>query len=430
MFRKQLQSVPVQSLAHGSIFSRRHQSTASFFKQVKPAPADAIFGLVKPYNADKFPQKVNLTIGVYRDEEGKPFVLDSVRKAAVIALDHLEMEYAPITGIPKYVEKATKLCFGDDVPEEVLERVASVQTLSGTGALRLGGEIIRRVVGTSLVNMNVSLPTYPNHINIYKESNFNVLYYPYYDEEKHAVNVPALLTYIKKLPEHSIVLLHACCHNPTGSDPTHEEWKEVVALLEERKLIPFVDMAYQGFATGDLDKDAFLARAVSRAKLPAFFVAQSFAKNFGLYGHRAGCLHVGCANPREKEVILSHASQIARALYSNPPIYGATIVNTILGDEALTQLWKSEVKLMAKRLHRIRQRLLEELAACGCQRDFSHLGRGVGMVSLTGLKTNEINMLREKHHIYMTQDGRIAFPGLNETNVKYVAEKINEVATQ
>nr|AGT02583.1 mitochondrial aspartate transaminase [Strigomonas oncopelti] len=431
MLRKQLRPVPAHPFSGGSVLTRRHQCTgSSFFNMVKPAPADAIFGLMKPYNADKFPQKVNLSVGVYRDEQGQPFVLESVRKAAAIALDHLEMEYAPITGFPAYVSKATRLCFGDDAAEEVLERVASVQTLSGTGALRLGGEIIRRVVNSSQVNMNVSSPTYPNHINIYKEANFNLLYYPYYDEEKHTVNVPALLTYIKKLPEHSFVLLHACCHNPTGCDPTQEEWREVVAALEERQVIPFVDMAYQGFATGDLDRDAFLARAISRSKVPAFFIAQSFAKNFGLYGHRAGCLHVGCDNPREKEVVLSQASQIARSLYSNPPIYGATIVNTILGDEALTQLWKSEVALMAKRLSHIRQRLVEELAACGCQRDFSHLATGAGMVSLTGLKTNELSMLRDKHHIYMTQDGRIAFPGLNETNVKYVAEKIKEVVSQ
>ncbi|EPY32709.1 aspartate aminotransferase, mitochondrial [Strigomonas culicis] len=277
--------------------------------------------------------------------------------------------------------------------------------------------------------MNVSLPTYPNHVNIYKESKLNLLYYPYYDEEKHTVNLPALLTYIKKLPAHSFVLLHACCHNPTGSDPTHEQWMEVVAAMEECKLIPFVDMAYQGFATGDLDKDAFLPRAISRSKVPAFFIAQSFAKNFGLYGHRVGCLHVGCANPREREVVLSHASQIARSLYSNPPIYGATIVSTILGDAELTRLWKSEVQLMADRLNSIRKRLVEELAACGCPRDFSHLARGVGMTSLTGLSMSQLAAMREEHHIYMTQDGRIAFSGLNETNVQYVAQKMKEVCT-
>nr|AGT02760.1 mitochondrial aspartate transaminase [Angomonas desouzai] len=398
---------------------------SSFFSHVEKAPPDSILGLSTLYAADTHPHKVNLAVGVYRDGAGKPFVLESVKKAGAIVLQDKQMDYAPINGLRPYIESTQKLCFGAEPTEPPLTAMASLQTLSGTGALSLGAQLLHQQCGVRTVH--VPQPTYPNHSGIFGLAGVELKSYPYYNGKTHQIDTAKMLDYFNQLEKHSVVLLHACAHNPTGCDLTESVLREVVAVAEKKQLVVFVDMAYQGFASGDIHKDGLLPRLLLGSKVPSFLIAQSFAKNFGLYGHRAGALHIQCASPEEKETILSRTATLVRPSYSNPPLFGARVVDTILRDADLRSLWQRELKVMSDRLSGIRRRLGEALREAGCTRDFSHLETGTGMMSLTGLTEKEVLALREQHHIYMTLNGRLAFSGLTEENVRYVAEKIYQV---
>lgn len=413
------------------VFGKRRPLTP-FFDGVPQALPDPILGLGKEFAMDPDPSKVNLAVGVYRDDAGKPYTLNCVRKAAPIA-DEGDLEYAPIVGLASFIESAQELCFGRELMGKVGDRMASIQSLSGTGALRIGGELLHRFGGTEVRRPDDAVvyapaPSYPNHLGIFQVCGFRLAYYPYYNNATHALRLPAMIHFLRNLPPYSMVLFHACAHNPSGCDPTQEEWRAIVEACEEARLVPFVDMAYQGFATGDPDYDAFLPRLLCTSNVPSFMVSQSLAKNFGLYGLRTGALHVICSSPNEKERVISQLSSMVRSMYSNPPIHGARVADIILRDPALRAEWLAELKAMSGRLTLVRHRLVKELAACGSVREWDHLATGIGMMGLSGLNEEQVRELKKKHHIYMTMNGRIAFSGLNNSNVERVAKAIHEVS--
>ncbi|KAG5477692.1 hypothetical protein LSCM1_04986 [Leishmania martiniquensis] len=410
--------------------SCRRAGSTSFFSGVRRAPPDAIMGIAADFAKDMCPNKVNLCVGVYRDEQNKPFVLESVRRAMSLIVERdTQMDYAPIAGLPSFVNSVQRLCFGKPAVDVQGDRIASVQTLSGTGALHLGVELLHSISGGSgPAPLHIPSPSYPNHLNILQHLNVKACYYPYYNLQTHRLNIDAMLNHLRQLPANSVVLLHACAHNPTGCDPTPEEWQQIVDVVRRGDLVPFVDMAYQGFATGDIEHDAYVLRALNQQEVPTYLVAQSLAKSFGLYGHRIGALHVRCTTQKEKTNVLSHLQSTIRATYSNPPIFGARIADEILRTPQLRELWKSELRQMSSRLQDVRHRLVAQLRACGSTRDWEYLEKGVGMMSLTGLTEEQVMALQQRYSVYLTRNGRIAFSGLSSENVAYVAQAIHEVS--
>ncbi|KAG5492976.1 hypothetical protein JKF63_01557 [Porcisia hertigi] len=404
--------------------------STSYFSGLPRTPPDAIMGIAADFAKDTSPNKINLCIGVYRDDLNKPFVLESVRKAMAHILEHdTQMDYAPIAGLPFFINSVQQLCFGKPMLDEQGDRIASVQTLSGTGALHLGVELLQRGSGRSApVTLHIPSPSYPNHLNILGHLNAEFQYYPYYNLQTHRLSIDAMLNYLRQLPANSIILLHACAHNPTGCDPTPEEWQQIVDVIRRGDLVPYIDMAYQGFATGNLERDAYVLRALHQQEIPTYLVAQSLAKSFGLYGQRTGALHIRCTTEREKANVSSLLQSIIRATYSNPPIFGARIADEILRTPQLRTLWEAELHQMASRLQRVRHRLVAELRACGSTRDWEYLEKGLGMMSLTGLTEAQVIKLQERYSVYLTRNGRIAFSGLSSENVGYVAQAIHNVS--
>jgi len=408
---------------------RHHAALRSCFAATPEAPPDAIMGIATLFAKDARAKKVNLCIGVYRDAANQPFVLESVRRAMThIAVNDTQMDYAPIAGLPAFVQSMQRLSFGDAAMEELGPRLASVQSLSGTGALMLGLSLLRVAKGQDTPLMvHIPSPSYPNHLNIIRHLEMGVAYYPYYNPVSRDLDLKGWLEYIEKLPPHSIMIVHACAHNPTGCDPTPEQWRRIIGAMQERAIIPFIDMAYQGFATGDVERDAIVLREVHVAALPTYLVAQSLAKNFGLYGQRTGALHVCCTTAEERGRVMTQLQALVRSTYSNPPVFGARIASEILRSPELTQLWKNELLSMSSRMLSMRSRLVQELAVSGSTRDWSFLTKGVGMMSLLGLSEEQVAQLQQRHAVYMTSNGRIAFSGLNEGNIKYVANAIHDV---
>jgi aspartate aminotransferase len=395
----------------------------SAFAGVQMGPPDPILGLSVAFNEDKAPLKVNLGVGVYRGDDNKPYVLECVRKAQpIVAGDN--MEYAPITGVAGFVTQAQKLAFGNVSPLKE-GRIASSQALSGTGALRLAGDFLNRFMGNK--SILVPSPTWGNHNNVFRDSGLKVGNYRYYAKTTNSLDINGLLEDLSKASEGTIVLLHACAHNPTGIDPTREQWREIASVVKRQKLFPFVDMAYQGFASGDLENDAFATRLFAE-ECPSMALAQSFAKNLGLYGQRVGGVHFVTSSPEEKERVLSQLKILIRPIYSNPPLYGARIAETILTNPELTQLWHKELKGMSDRMNGVRRTLVSELKTIGSVRDWSHITSQIGMMAFTGLNKDQVTRLKSEFHVYMTDDGRAAISGLNSGNVKYVAKAFHEVS--
>ncbi|ORC84593.1 putative aspartate aminotransferase, mitochondrial [Trypanosoma theileri] len=398
-----------------------YRNAGSFFGSVPKGAPDSILGLSLEFQHDPHPNKVNLAVGVYRDDNNRPFVLESVKKADTSG----DMEYAPINGVPAFLKAAQKLCFGEDCSALRDGRVASCQTLGGTGALRLCGEMLHRFVDKCDTIQSPD-PGYANHTGIFQSAGIKLSNYRYYDAATKSLDIPGMLSSLEKLPERSVVLMHACAHNPTGLDPTQEDWVKVAEVIKRRNLLPLVDMAYQGFASGDIDRDAFLPRHLMNL-VPNLIVAQSFAKNFGLYGHRCGALHMIVENPAEVERVLSQTAILIRSMYSNPPIFGARVVNSVLNSPELTAIWRKELNMMSGRLRDVRHRLVKELKDCGSTLDWSHVERQIGMMAYTGLTKEQVELLKKKHHVYMTLNGRAAISGLNSTNVVYVAKAFHDV---
>ena len=402
------------------------QRCLSYWSSITLAPPDKILGLNDAYKNDTFPKKVSLGVGAYRDNDGKPVVLPSVRTAESRLLSkNLDHEYAGIAGVQSYVNLSLEFAYGND--SEVLKsgKVAAVQSLSGTGACRLAGEFVAKFFGKGK-KMYMPDPTWGNHLAIMKNSGLEPASYAYFDSKTCGVDFKGMLNSINNAETGSVFMFHACAHNPTGCDPTLEQWDQLSIVMKAKKHITFFDCAYQGFASGDSEKDAYAIRKFV-ADGHQILLAQSFAKNFGLYGERVGTLSVVCASKEEKDRVESQLKVLVRPMYSNPPVYGARLIAEILSDQTLRQQWTLECKSMADRILEMRTSLKESLKKSGSTKNWDHITDQIGMFCYTGMSSQQVKRLIEEFHIYCTEDGRISVAGLNSKNVQYVAQSIHEV---
>ncbi|MBN1402615.1 MAG: aspartate/tyrosine/aromatic aminotransferase [Anaerolineae bacterium] len=394
------------------------------FDGLKMAPPDAIFGLTEAFKRDPNPAKINLTIGVYRDAKGNTPIFDSVKRAEARLIEQeISKSYLSIDGSPAYTRAVQQLVLGLEHEIIVSQRAATAQTPGGTAALRVAGDLLNRV--RPHTRIWVSEPTWANHRDVFSASGLAVESYPYYDVAGNDLAFDTLLSALKGLPEGDVVLLHGCCHNPTGADPSPEQWRQIGDVLAERNLLPLVDFAYQGLANG-LREDAAGIEALCRPD-GELLIATSYSKNFGLYNERVGALTIVTKSREAAETAASHAQKCIRANYSNPPAHGSAIVSTVLGDPDLAAEWEGEVAAMRARINAMRQRFVDALAAKGVARDFSFIARQRGMFSYTGLTPEQVRALREKHSIYLLNSSRINVAGLTEANVDAVCEAIADV---
>ncbi len=409
-----LQSPPI--LARSLIFL--------LFNYFQQAPPDAILGVTEAFKACTNPNKINVGVGAYRDEQGKPVILSSVHTAEerLLADKSANHEYLPMGGLPEFCTAAAKLAFGSDSAAIKENRVATIQALSGTGSLRVGGEFLSRFYPKSKVVL-IPNPSWANHRNIFDRSGLQVQLYRYYDPATRGLDFAGMLADIQNAPEGAILLLHACAHNPTGVDPTPDQWKSILEVAQSRKLLPFFDSAYQGFSSGDLDRDAASIRLFVDAGIE-ILLAQSFAKNMGLYGERVGGLHVVVGNATVKDPVASQLKITARTMYSNPPKHGAAVAAMVLTDPELLASWKVELKGMADRIISMRHQLKQELIALNTPGSWEHITDQIGMFSFTGLTPPQVEHMTNQWAVFMTKDGRISMAGLNSQNCKYMAEAI------
>lgn len=389
-----------------------------------PAAKDPINGVTEAFLADPSPYKINLGVGAYRDDKGRPVVLQCVREAEakIAGSEFLESISASVSS--KMVEESAKLVYGKDSDVVKEGRFAGVQALSGTGACRLFAEFQRRFHPES--HIYFPDPTWSNHHNIWRDAQIPGRTYHYYHPGSKSLDFAALIDDIKNAPESSFFLLHPSAHNPTGVDPTEEEWREISYQFKVKGHFPFFDMAYQGFASGDLDKDAQAIRIFLEDK-HLIGCAQSYAKSMGLYGHRVGCLSILCADSKQAAAIRSQIQQIARAMYGSPPVHGVLLVATILSDLDLKSLWIDEVKIMADRIQRKRTILRQKLEKLCSSLNWEHITNQLGMFCFSGLTPDQVDRLAREFHIYMTHDGRISMAGVTKGNVNYLANAIHEV---
>jgi len=394
------------------------------FERLHRLQTDPILGLMAAFRTDADERKVDLGVGVYRDDRGETPVLGSVRRAeqAVLARQTTK-SYVSSVGNVGFNQAMERLVFGDDHPALAADRVRTIQAPGGCGALRLGAELIRNAWPDTVIH--VSTPTWANHVPLLSGAGLKLERYPYYDPGTGGVRFESMLAALEGLPAHAVVLLHASCHNPTGADLGEAQWRELLAVLRRRNLLPFLDIAYQGLGAG-LPEDAFAVRLFC-AELPEVAVAVSCSKNFGLYRERTGCLHVVSESARSGDAALSHLVRIARSLYSMPPDHGAAIVLEILGDQALRTQWTEEVAGMRRRLTGLRHELVKHLRAACPHRDFGFIASQRGMFSFLGVDTAQVHALRERHHIYMTDDSRINIGGLRADNLPYFAQAVAQV---
>ncbi len=398
--------------------------TQSIFASVKKAPDDPILGLNEAFATDPRENKVNLSIGVYCTEEGKIPLLDVVAQAEKQMLEKKEAHtYQPIPGIASFRSGVQKLLFGEDAAVINEKRAVTVQTLGGTGALKVGADFLNTVLDNP--QAAVSRPTWQNHVAIFESAGFKVGSYAYYDKEKVGVDFDALVSDLKSFEENTVVILHACCHNPTGFDLTPDQWSEVIELCKAKKLIPFLDIAYQGFGEG-LFEDAAAVRQFADSGLP-LFVSSSFSKNFSLYGERIGALTVICKDAEEADRVLSMLKSVIRANYSNPPKHGAAIVSTVLNDPKLLAQWHEDLRIMRERVKEMRADLVAGLKKAGAEKDFSFIERQNGMFSFSGLTADQVQRLKDEFGVYAVKSGRICVASLNKKNVEYTAECIKKV---
>lgn len=396
----------------------------SVFEHVQQAPEDPILGVTVAYNKDPSPLKVNLGVGAYRTEEGKPLVLNVVRRAEqqLVADRSRNKEYQPITGISQFNKLSAKLILGANSPAIAENRVATVQALSGTGALRVGAEFLSRHYAKPIIFL--PNPTWGNHNKIFPLGGVPQKPYRYYDPKTRGLDYEGMLEDLKAAPDGAVILLHACAHNPTGVDPTEEQWEGIRQVIRSKHQLPFFDCAYQGFASGSLDKDAHAVRLFV-ADGGECFVAQSYAKNMGLYGERVGALSVVCTNAAVASRVDSQLKLVIRPMYSSPPAHGAAIAATILADGRLFQEWTVELKGMADRIISMRQQLYDALQARGTPGDWTHVLKQIGMFTFTGLNKSQVEFMTREYHIYMTSDGRISMAGLSSKTVPHLADAIH-----
>ncbi|KXS20079.1 PLP-dependent transferase [Gonapodya prolifera JEL478] len=398
---------------------------ASRYESVPQPPGDAIFGIVKEFRASTHPSKVNLSIGAYRDDQGQPWVLPVVKKAELqlVQSPSYDHEYLGMEGYAPFVQAASLLVLGKDSKAIKEGRVAAVQTVSGTGAIRLAYEFYKNYRKDAPILL--PRPTWPNHPQIAVEAGIKTLEYRYYDAKTKGLDLAGMLEDIKAAPPRSIILLHACAHNPTGVDPTPEQWKQIAEACLSRDLDVFFDIAYQGFASGDLGRDAWAVRHFEERGFE-LFVAQSFSKNFGLYGERTGALTCVVGSKETAAKVTAQLGRLTRALVSNCPSHGAKIAAVVLNDPALYAEWEDNLQTMSKRIQTMRDQvfdiLTKELKTPG---DWTHIKNQIGMFSYTGLTKAQCTALRKDRAVFLLDSGRISVAGLNEGNVRYFAESLD-----
>jgi aromatic-amino-acid transaminase len=398
--------------------------SASLLAGVEMAPRDPILGISELYNADPNPRKVNLGIGVYTDDNGKVPLLECVRRADRAILDNpAPWNYLPIDGLPAYDTAVQGLVFGADSPVVKEKRAVTVQALGGTGGLKIGADFLRRI--NPGAGVWISDPSWENHRALFEGAGFKVDTYPYYDAARHGVDFPALAVALEKLPPRSIVVLHACCHNPTGYDLTTDQWTKVIEIVKARELVPFLDIAYQGFGEG-IAEDGAAVRRFAEACSPVF-VASSFSKSFSLYGERVGALSVATASADEAARVLSQMKRVVRTNYSNPPTHGGKVVAMTLTTPDLRTLWERELGEMRDRIKTMRKALVDGIHSRVPGSDFGFVLRQRGMFSYSGLTKAQVVRLREEFSIYAIETGRICVAALNSKNVDYAADAIARV---
>ncbi|KAM9912741.1 hypothetical protein OXX69_002264 [Metschnikowia pulcherrima] len=408
---------------------------SKFFTEVKELPPDPLFGLKARYSADTRADKVDLGIGAYRDNNGKPWILPAVEKAErkLISSENYNHEYLSISGYEPFLVEAAKVILGADSKAIKESRVVSQQSLSGTGALHLAGSFLKQFYAGN-PTIYLSKPTWANHNQIFTSLGLEVATYPYWDAENKKLNIDGFVKAIQSAPKGSIFLLHACAHNPTGLDPTSSEWTQILQAIAENNHLPLFDSAYQGFASGNLDKDAAPIRnALSSGVISSpVLICQSFAKNVGMYGERVGALHVVLPEEGEttqalKRAVKSQLNKLTRSEISNPPAYGAKVVATILTDDSLRAQWEQDLVTMSSRIIKMRNELKAKLVALGTPGTWDHITSQSGMFSFTGLSPEMVERLEKVHGVYLVSSGRASVAGLNDGNVDKVAKAFDEV---
>ncbi|HFO0261773.1 amino acid aminotransferase [Serratia marcescens] len=391
------------------------------FEKITAAPADPILGLTDIFRADARPNKINLGIGVYKDETGKTPVLTSVKKAEQYLLENeTTKNYLGIEGIPAFASCTQELLFGKESPIVTDRRARTAQTPGGTGGLRVAADFIANQ--TSAKRIWISNPSWPNHKNVFSAVGLEVLEYAYYDAANHALDFDGLLNSLKQAQAGDVVLFHGCCHNPTGIDPTAEQWAQLAELSTANGWLPLFDFAYQGFANG-LEEDAQGLR-IFAAKHQELIVASSYSKNFGLYNERVGACTLVAADAETADRAFSQVKAAIRANYSNPPSHGAAVVATILGNDALRAMWEQELTDMRQRIHRMRQLFVNTLQEKGAQQDFSFIIQQNGMFSFSGLTKEQVLRLREEFGVYAVNSGRVNVAGMTPDNMAPLCEAI------
>jgi len=406
----------------------------SRWSNVEEAPPDPILGVSVAFNADTSDKKINLGIGAYRDESGKPWVLGCVKAAEKKICDDLNSgainkEYLPVQGFQPFLDVTSQVILGKDSSIIKEKKLAVVQTLSGTGALRVAAEFLSTY--NPGVNVYCSDPTWGNHHAIFKKAGLTTFKYRYLTKTM-TLDIDGMLADLEAAPDGSVFVLHTVAHNPSGVDPTPDQWKKIADVVEKKKAIPIFDTAYQGYATGDLDKDAFSVRYFAHERGMELMVTQSYSKNFGLYGERIGALNIVVKDPASAVKIRSQLNIITRAMISNPPLQGARLVAAVISNPDLYKQWDTELKIMSNRIVAMRTALVDALKKIDCPTpnpiypDWSHITSQIGMFAYTGLQAKHVEVLQEKYHIYCTTNGRFSMAGVNPNNVGYLAEAMKD----
>lgn len=397
---------------------------SSLFDAVELAPRDPILGLNEQYNADTRTGKVNLGVGVYYDDNGRIPLLQAVRQAEdALVKSGAARGYLPIEGIPGYNKGAQTLLLGADSPLIASGRVLTAQALGGTGALRIGADFLKQLLPSS--KALISNPSWENHRALFERAGFQVETYPYYDAATHGLDFDGFLGALQAAPARTVVVLHACCHNPTGVDPSAEQWQRIAEVVRDRQLVPFLDIAYQGFGDG-VEEDASVVRLFADMDL-TFLVSSSFSKSFSLYGERVGALTMVCSSKEESTRVLSQLKRVIRTSYSNPPTHGGAIVSSVLNTPELYTLWTNELAGMRDRIRTMRAQLVQKLQENGVKQDFSFVLKQRGMFSYSGLNSAQVDRLRDEFGIYAVGTGRICVAALNSKNIDITAQSIAKV---
>lgn len=394
------------------------------FETLKPVGMDPILGLMAAFRADTREQKIDLGVGVYQDDRGRTPVMTSVKEAEGKLMElELTKSYQGIAGDPDYNQRMLQLLFGADHSILSSGRVKTIQAPGGSGALRVGAEVIQRA--TPNAKLWVGVPTWPNHIPLLGSAGFEIEEYPYYDMATHQIDSDAMMETLRQVPAGDMVLLHGCCHNPTGADLSNEQWDQIADLALERGFIPFIDTAYQGLGNG-LNEDAYGMRMMAE-RLPELVIASSCSKNFGLYRERTGSITFIAENPQQVDIVASQAMSIARQIYSMPPAHGALLVSLILGDDQLRANWQAELEEVRLRIKSMRSLLTSGIQGNSAGIDFSHIEQQNGMFSFLGISSTQLERLREEFGIYIVSSTRVNLAGINSSNIGYISESMNTV---